>query len=421
MQPASSCFLRPADPARGYGLLRHYPFVHRVPDLLLPDAQRRQRRPAAARGVPAGPRVHGQRDRGDPPRGHLRRRGAPFPGGHGVRLRRRGRGVRPAVLPRAGPVELGTAADEPLPLVRAPGRTARRHGVRHRDVLADPGRVGSGPDRGGSGRHPGGLRAADQVPGRPVVRGGHPAVHRRGPARERRMTATLGWLGTGRMGTAIVGRLLDAGRPVTVWNRTAAKTAPLAARGARVAASLAGLGACDVVFTMVTGSADLEQVTVGDGGLLTRDERPAILVDCSTVSQEASARVRAAASAAGVAFLAAPVCGNPEVFTGGMGLFIVSGPADTFAAVRPDLERVARTVVHVGDREQARLVKLAHNLYLGMMVQSLVEVVTLAEKAGTSRAAFLEFFNGSALTCPWIQRRSPELADRDWHLTFTNE
>lgn len=235
------------------------------------------------------------------------------------------------------------------------------------------------------------------------------------------MTATLGWLGTGRMGTAIVGRLLDAGRPVTVWNRTAAKTAPLAARGARVAASLAGLGACDVVFTMVTGSADLEQVTIGDGGLLTRDERPAILVDCSTVSQEASARVRAAASAAGVAFLAAPVCGNPEVFTGGMGLFIVSGPADTFAAVRPDLERVARTVVHVGDREQARLVKLAHNLYLGMMVQSLVEVVTLAEKAGTSRAAFLEFFNGSALTCPWIQRRSPELADRDWHLTFTNE
>jgi len=66
-------------------------------------------------------------------------------------------------------------------------------------------------------------------------------------------------------------------------------------------------------------------------------------------------------------------------------------------------------------------VKLAHNLYLGVMVQSLAEVVTLAEKAGTSRAAFLEFFNGSALTSPWIRRRSPDLAGRDWHLTFTNE
>jgi 3-hydroxyisobutyrate dehydrogenase-like beta-hydroxyacid dehydrogenase len=235
------------------------------------------------------------------------------------------------------------------------------------------------------------------------------------------VTGTIGWLGTGRMGTAIVGRLLGAGRPVTVWNRTAAKTAPLAARGARVAADMAGLGGCDVVFVMVTGSADLEQVTTGDGGLFTRDARPAILVDCSTVSRDASARVRAAATAAGVAFLAAPVCGNPEVITEGRGSFIVSGPAQVFDTVRPDLERVAPTVVHVGEQEQARLVKLAHNLYLGMMVQSLAEVVTLAEKAGTSRAAFLEFFNGSALTSPWIRRRSPELASRDLHLTFTNE
>jgi len=235
------------------------------------------------------------------------------------------------------------------------------------------------------------------------------------------MTASVGWLGTGRMGTAMAGRLLDAGRPVTVWNRTAAKTAPLAARGARVAPSLADLGACDVVFVMVTGSADLEQVTTGDGGLLSQDQRPAILVDCSTVSQEASGRVRAAASAVGVGFLAAPVSGNPEVFTEGHGMIIVSGPAETFVAARPDLERIAGAVVHVGEREQARLVKLASNLYLGMMVQSLAEVVTLVEKAGTSRAAFLEFFNGSALTSAWIRRRSPELVRRDWHLTFTNE
>jgi 3-hydroxyisobutyrate dehydrogenase-like beta-hydroxyacid dehydrogenase len=235
------------------------------------------------------------------------------------------------------------------------------------------------------------------------------------------MTGTIGWLGTGRMGTAIVGRLLEAGRPVTVWNRTPAKTALLAARGARVAADLAGLGGCDVVFVMVTGSADLEQVTMGEGGLLGGEVKPAILVDCTTVSQDASARVRAAATAAGVAFLAAPVCGNPEVIADGRGSFIVSGPAEVFTRVRPDLERVAPTVVHVGEQEQARLVKLAHNLYLGMMVQSLAEVVTLVEKAGTSRAAFLEFFNGSALTSAWIRRRSPELASGDVHLTFTNE
>jgi 3-hydroxyisobutyrate dehydrogenase-like beta-hydroxyacid dehydrogenase len=223
------------------------------------------------------------------------------------------------------------------------------------------------------------------------------------------------------MGTVMAGRLIDAGRPVMVWNRTAAKTAPLAQRGASVAGSIAGLAACDAVFVMVTGPGDLEQVTLGEGGLLTGDRRPGVLIDCSTVSEETSARIRAAAAAAGVSFLAAPVCGNPDVFADGQGSFIVSGPADTFQAVRPDLERIAGKVTYVGEQEQARLVKLAHNLYLGMMVQSLAEVVTLAEKGGTSVAAFLEFFNASALTSPWIRRRSPELVTGDRALTFTNE
>jgi 3-hydroxyisobutyrate dehydrogenase-like beta-hydroxyacid dehydrogenase len=233
--------------------------------------------------------------------------------------------------------------------------------------------------------------------------------------------STLGWLGTGRMGTAMAVRLLDAGRPVNVWNRTPAKTGPLAARGARVVDSIAALAGCDVVFITVTSSADLEQVTVGPGGLLAGDPRPGIVVDCSTVSEEASARTRAAASGAGTGFLAAPVCGNPAVFADGQGTILVSGPEETFLAVRPDLALIAGSVVHVGEREQARLVKLAHNLFLGVLVQSLVEAVTLAEKAGTSRAAFLEFFNSSALASPWVRRRSPELVARDWHLTFTNE
>jgi 3-hydroxyisobutyrate dehydrogenase-like beta-hydroxyacid dehydrogenase len=229
----------------------------------------------------------------------------------------------------------------------------------------------------------------------------------------------IGWAGTGRMGTVMAGRLLAAGRPVMVWNRTAAKTGPLAERGALVAASLADLARqCEMVFVMVSTSADLEQVAVG---LLSGSARPQILIDCSTVSEETSAAVRAAAGAAGVQFLAAPVCGNPGVFADGHGSFIVSGPAATFQAARPDLERIAGQVTYVGEQEQARLVKLAHNLYLGMMVQSLAEVVTLAEKAGTSRAAFLEFFNGSAMVSPWIRRRSPELAARQYELTFTNE
>src|SRR3984893_4939751 len=108
--------------------------------------------------------------------------------------------------------------------------------------------------------------------------------------------ATGGGLGTGRMGAAMAGRLIDAGRPVTVWNRTAAKTQPLAERGATVADSIGGLAGCDLVFVMVSSSADLEQVTLGAGGLLTGERRPGILVDCSTVSEEVSSRTPAAAA-----------------------------------------------------------------------------------------------------------------------------
>lgn len=220
------------------------------------------------------------------------------------------------------------------------------------------------------------------------------------------MTMNIGWLGTGRMGVAMAGRLLDAGWPVTVWNRTRAKTGPLAGRGAGVADSVAGLAGCDLVFIMVSRPADLAEVTTGPGGLLTGPQRPRILVDCSTVDAATSAQVRAAAAGAGVAFLAAPVSGNPHVVAAGNSVLMVSGPADVFEQARPCLAAIARVVVHVGEQEQSRLVKLCHNLYLGIMAQALVEVTTLAEKAGSDREAFLGFLGATVAGSPWVRQRA---------------
>ena len=231
----------------------------------------------------------------------------------------------------------------------------------------------------------------------------------------------IGWLGTGRMGTAMADRLLDAGEQVTVWNRTKSKTEPLAARGAAVAGALGDLGDCDIVFVMVSTPGDLAEVITGPGGLLAGPRRPEVIVDCSTVSADVSAAVRGAAERAGVAFLAAPVSGNPHVVAAGGACIVASGPAATFERARPQLEQIAKVAVHAGDGEQARLVKLCTNLYLGMMVQALVEVTTLAEKGGTDRAAFLEFFNGTVLGSDWTRRRAGDLISRDWTPTFTTE
>jgi len=233
--------------------------------------------------------------------------------------------------------------------------------------------------------------------------------------------ARLGWLGTGRMGAAMAARLIDAGHRVTVWNRTKPKTAPLAARGATVAGRLTDLGGCDIVFVTVSGPADLAEVVMGEHGLLSGPRCPPVIVDCSTVSAETSAAVRAAARRAGAGFLAAPVSGNPHVVAEGGACVVASGPAEVFGRVRPYLEQIAKVAVYAGPEEQARLVKLCHNLYLGMMVQALVEVTSLAEKGGTDRAAFLTFLSGTVVGSDWVRKRSGDLAGCDWTPTFTTD
>jgi 3-hydroxyisobutyrate dehydrogenase-like beta-hydroxyacid dehydrogenase len=234
-------------------------------------------------------------------------------------------------------------------------------------------------------------------------------------------STSLGWLGTGRMGAAMAGRLVDAGEQVSVWNRTRSKTEPLVAKGATVVETIADLGRCQIVFVMVSTPADLEQVVTGDHGLLAGSSKPAIIVDCSTVSSETSAKVRTAATATGVGFLAAPISGNPHVVSDGDACIVASGPIESFRQVKPYLDEIAKVAVHAGEHEQSRLVKLCHNLYLGMMVQALVEVTTLVEKGGTDRAAFLEFLNGTVLGSDWVRKRTPDLVERDWTPKFTTE
>jgi 3-hydroxyisobutyrate dehydrogenase-like beta-hydroxyacid dehydrogenase len=231
----------------------------------------------------------------------------------------------------------------------------------------------------------------------------------------------LGWLGTGRMGAAMAARLVDAGNEVLVWNRTKAKTAPLEASGATAVAEIADLGRADIVFVMVSTPKDLEEVVAGPKGLLSGASRPDIIVDCSTVSIETSAKVRRVVAEAKSRFLAAPVSGNPHVVAEGGACIVASGPEATFRTAEPYLSQIAKVVVYAGGEEQSRLVKLCHNLYLGMMVQALVEVTALAEKGGTDRSAFLEFLNGTVLGSDWVRKRTKDLVELDWTPTFTTE
>jgi 3-hydroxyisobutyrate dehydrogenase len=230
----------------------------------------------------------------------------------------------------------------------------------------------------------------------------------------------IGWIGAGRMGAALVRRLLDAGYDVAVHNRTRAKAEALVEHGATVADRPVDLADRDIVFTMVSASDDLTAVTSGDAGLFTSAEHaPGILIDSSTVSAEASAQVRIAAQGRGTELLAAPVSGNPKVVASGKLTLAVSGPRAVFDAVEPILRELGRGVTYVGEDEVARLVKICHNVFLGVVIQSLAEITVLAEKGGVSRAAFLEFLNASVLGSVFSQYKTPALVNLDFTPTFT--
>ncbi len=230
----------------------------------------------------------------------------------------------------------------------------------------------------------------------------------------------IGWVGAGRMGVAMATRLLHAGYPLAVFNRTPSKAAVLAERGATVVEGLVDLAGYDVVFVMVAADADLEAVTIGPGGILSGEKpAPKVVVDCSTVSSEMSAKVRTAASAQGASFLAAPVSGNPKVVRSGKLTLAVSGPPETFGEVEPLLQALGAGVTYVGPGELARLVKICHNVFLGIVTQSMAEITVLAEQGGVKRSAFLEFLNKSVMGSTFTKYKSPAFVSLDFTPTFT--
>jgi 3-hydroxyisobutyrate dehydrogenase len=231
------------------------------------------------------------------------------------------------------------------------------------------------------------------------------------------VSRTVGWIGAGRMGAAMAARLLAAGISPTVWNRTRSKAEAI---GCPVADDIAELRSCDVVFTMVSTPADLEQVLLGEGGLLADGSSvPGTIVDCSTVSTESSALVRAECLARGVDFLAAPVSGNGKVVEAGKLSIAVSGPVEAYDRVEDLLRHIARSVTYVGGADVARLVKICHNLMLGVVTQCMAEVTVLAERGGVSRAAFLAFLNDSVMGSMFTRYKSPAFVHLDYTATFT--
>ena len=234
------------------------------------------------------------------------------------------------------------------------------------------------------------------------------------------MSSRIGWIGLGRMGEAMVGRLTRAGHDVAVWNRTAAKAEPLVAAGASLAVRRQDLAACDMVFTMVSTTDDLKQVLFDEGGLVSGSVRPRLVVDSSSISQEGSAEIRKQLEDLGVAYLCAPVSGNAKVAKAGKLLIVASGPQALYRQAEPYLQAMSRKVMWVGEGELARVWKIAHNTMFGVVIQNLCEITVMAEKAGIPRHVFLASINDSVLGSMYTRYKTPVLTNLTFdQVTFT--
>jgi 3-hydroxyisobutyrate dehydrogenase-like beta-hydroxyacid dehydrogenase len=220
------------------------------------------------------------------------------------------------------------------------------------------------------------------------------------------------------MGYEMAARLARGGADVLVWNRTRAKAEPLAQYGAKVASALPELAARDIVFCMVAAGKDVKQVI---GELLSGKAQPRMVVECSSISLEGSAELREQLARRGIAYLAAPVSGNAKVIKAGKLTFVCSGPRASFDEALPYLEMIGPSASYVGEGELARIVKICHNVFLGVVAQSLAEVTILAQKAGVPRHAFLDFLNQSVMGSTFSRYKTPALVNLDFKVTFTPE
>ena len=209
------------------------------------------------------------------------------------------------------------------------------------------------------------------------------------------------------MGSRIAARLLAAGNEVHGWNRTPGKTAELAANGLVEESSADVARAADVIFSMVTDTAAVQEVISGSGGLLEGLRPGSVIVEMSTIDPAASASLASEVAAAGGVMLDAPVSGSIATLEAGQLSIMVGGNEEAYERVRPLLLQIGPKVMRIGESGQALIVKLAINNTLVAEMVAFCENVAMAEKGGVKREVAVEALLQSVISSPMLQYRGP--------------
>jgi 3-hydroxyisobutyrate dehydrogenase len=233
---------------------------------------------------------------------------------------------------------------------------------------------------------------------------------------------TVALLGLGTMGAGMAGRLLQAGHPLAVWNRSAARADPFAARGARRATTPrdAATGA-DVIVSMVADDNASRSVWLGPDGALSGAKPGAIAIESSTLTPSWIRELAEATANEGAVFLDAPVTGSRTQAAEGQLLFLVGGDAAILDRVRDVFGAMGRGVVHLGPLGSGALVKLVNNFVCGVQAASLAEAVAVIERSGLDGELAFGILRDGAPGSPLVKGVSKRMVERDYAVNFKLE
>lgn len=228
----------------------------------------------------------------------------------------------------------------------------------------------------------------------------------------------IGFVGLGRMGQAMAGRLLDSGFPMTVWNRTKEKAQPLLDKGATMAQSLAAVPeSCDVIFTILTDDAAVEQVYSSDDGLLAGSVSGKVFVEMSTIRPDTIRRIAILAAGRGASVLDSPVSGTVGPARTGQLIALVGGAPADLDRVRPALKVLCRRIAFMGPSGSGTTMKLVLNMPMAVYWQALAEALAMGVQSGLDLKQMLELIDDSPaslaalhIKIPVIQGQADEVA-----------
>ncbi|HEY3756968.1 MAG TPA: NAD(P)-dependent oxidoreductase [Opitutaceae bacterium] len=214
----------------------------------------------------------------------------------------------------------------------------------------------------------------------------------------------IAFLGLGIMGTGMAKRLLGAGFGVSVYNRTRERAEPVIAAGAKWAATpRAAAENADAIVCMVADDAASRSMWLGHDGILAGARRGTLAIEASTISVEWSLELRAAAEAAELRFLDAPVTGTKPHAAAGELVFMVGGDAAVVEAAMPVFKPMSSRVVHVGKGGSGNQVKLLNNFLSGVQAAALAEALVLMERSGVDAGKAMEIIAAGAPGSPMVK------------------